>query len=383
MRPAEIFSRLALALLVASLAACKREGGNASAAAVQPTPPATAAAPPIASAEAKGEPHTFQGSIRDLEVEMELRRDGETLAGSYRYVGKKGRLTLKGAVGRGGDFSLQEFDENGNQSGVFNGRWGEDDAGAAELNGTWTKPDGSGALQFSLAELPVEFGAGVRLSTEKIEEKNERRHYEVSAEYPQLLGGGGAGVAAFNQRARAVAAGQVAEFKKGVDDGAGVASEVGSYIDVSYNVGLGTDDLVSVIFILDTFYNGAAHPNHESATLNFDLRQGRALKLADLFKPSALYLRALSDYCIRDLKRQVREESGTEDPAAMDADIEEGAKPDAKNFRSWYITRRGIEIHFDPYQVGPYAAGAWQVLVPYSALKDLINPDGPAGRFVR
>ena len=47
------------------------------------------------------------------------------------------------------------------------------------------------------------------------------------------------------------------------------------------------------------------------------------------------------------------------------------------------ITRKGIGINFDAYQVGPYAAGPQFVLVPYSTLKDVINPEGPVGQFAK
>jgi hypothetical protein len=33
--------------------------------------------------------------------------------------------------------------------------------------------------------------------------------------------------------------------------------------------------------------------------------------------------------------------------------------------------------------VGPYAAGPQYVSIPYSALKETINPDGPLVQFVR
>ena len=63
--------------------------------------------------------------------------------------------------------------------------------------------------------------------------------------------------------------------------------------------------------------------------------------------------------------------------------IQEGAGPDAQNFRSWTISRKGLSMTFDAYQVGSYAAGPQNVLIPYSVLKDLINPDGPIGQFVK
>jgi hypothetical protein len=146
-------------------------------------------------------------------------------------------------------------------------------------------------------------------------------------------------------------------------------------------VALASDELISVEFNIGGYYAGAAHPNSYTEVINFDAKNGRVLKLADLFKPRAKYLQTISAYAIKDLKAQ----SKTEGPDSMltDETIQGGAGPDAKNYKSWTITRKGLAITFDSYQVAPYAAGPQQVLIPYSALKDLINPDGALGRFVK
>jgi hypothetical protein len=67
----------------------------------------------------------------------------------------------------------------------------------------------------------------------------------------------------------------------------------------------------------------------------------------------------------------------------LDEEIQNGAAPNAKNYQNWTITRKGLGINFDAYQVGPYAAGPQYVLVPYSSLKDLINPEGPVGQLAK
>jgi hypothetical protein len=103
------------------------------------------------------------------------------------------------------------------------------------------------------------------------------------------------------------------------------------------------------------------------------------LKLGDLFKSDAKYLPAISAYCISDLSKQAKAKGP--DGMLDDNSIKNGAAPTTKNYQSWIITKRGLGINFDAYQVGPYAAGPQYVLVPYSALKDLINPDGPVGQF--
>jgi hypothetical protein len=60
-----------------------------------------------------------------------------------------------------------------------------------------------------------------------------------------------------------------------------------------------------------------------------------------------------------------------------------GASPRADNYRACAVTRKGLWVTFDPYQVAPYAAGPQHVLVPYSALKDILKPDGPVAALAK
>lgn len=152
---------------------------------------------------------------------------------------------------------------------------------------------------------------------------------------------------------------------------------MGSDLGIGYEIALAQDDLVSVRFDVGSYYQGAAHPNSYTQVVNYDLKNGKPIKLADLFQPGAKYLQAISAFCIAELKKQ----SG--DKGLLEDQIKEGAAPTAKNYQSWTISKKGLGINFDAYQVGPYAAGPQFVLVPYSALKDLIKPDGPIGQFAQ
>jgi hypothetical protein len=180
---------------------------------------------------------------------------------------------------------------------------------------------------------------------------------------------------------RSAATKRVAEFKKDMTPAEGEEprpeGSMGSDLNVSYDVGLAQDDLISVQFSVGSYYQGAAHPNTFTEVVNYDLKNGKLLKLADLFKPGAKYLQAIANYCIADLKKQAK------DKGLEDEGIQDGAAANAKNYQSWTITRKGLGINFDAYQVGPYAAGPQYVLVPYSNLKDLINPEGPVGQFAK
>src|SRR5215208_7290909 len=94
---------------------------------------------------------------------------------------------------------------------------------------------------------------------------------------------------------------------------------MGSDLSVSYTVNLAQDDLVSIKFDVGSYYQGAAHPNSYSEVLNYDLKNGKLLKLSDLFKPDAKFLQAIANYCIADLKKQGK------DKGLLDEEIEKGA----------------------------------------------------------
>ena len=66
-----------------------------------------------------------------------------------------------------------------------------------------------------------------------------------------------------------------------------------------------------------------------------------------------------------------------------DAEWVEGASPKPDNYRVWTLTPRGLAVTFEPYQVGPFAAGAPSVLIPYTEMKDLIRSGGPLASLAK
>ena len=329
----------------------------------------------------------FKGSIgSSLDLQMKLVRTGDQLAGSYFYQKVGTRIDLRGNVDKAGNLTLEEFDKSGKQTGLFKGLWAVDaNDGLITLVGNWSKPpgekDSDKKTAFSVHEEPITFTGDVDLVAKQIKESNKKLMYEIDARYPQLTGGSNPNFEKFNQVVRAPVMKEVAGFKKAMapDEAEEARPEgsMGSDLNVSYDVALAQDDLISVGFSIGSYYQGAAHPNTVSDVVNYDLKNGKPLKLADLFKPGAKYLQAIANYCIADLKKQGK------DKGLLDEEIQNGAAPNAKNYRSWTITKKGLGINFDAYQVGPYAAGPQYVLVPYSALKDVINPDGPVGQFAK
>jgi hypothetical protein len=317
---------------------------------------------------------------------MKLVRTGDQLAGSYFYQKIGTRIDLRGNVDKDGTLTLEEFDKGGKQTGVFKGLWQVDATdGLITLAGNWSKPPNEKGSDkktaFSLHEEPIAFTGDVESTSKQINETDKKLMYELSAQYPQFTGGNNPNLEKFNQVARGLVTKKVAGFKKDMAPAEGEEprpeGSMGSSLNVTYTLILAQDDLVSVKFDVGSYYQGAAHPNSYSDVINYDLKNGKQLKLGDLFKPGSKYLQALANYSIADLKKQ------SKDKGLIDGEIENGAAPVAKNYQSWIITKKGLGITFDAYQVGPYAAGPQFVMVPYSALKDVINPDGPIAQFAK
>ncbi len=211
-----------------------------------------------------------------------------------------------------------------------------------------------------------------------IKENNRRLKYTVEAFYPQLAGAASASAAGLNREIKELMLGEVNDFKKNAGErDASLPPEMQqSSFDAGYSIAYQSPDLISISFGISTYYAGAAHPNHHTLVLNYDLKADRTLTLADLFNAGSGYMQAISAYTIKDLKKQLSPSPDTEW-------IERGAGPSSENYKSWTITPQGLSIFFDPYQVASYAEGSHVVVVPYAALGNVINMNGPLSPLVK
>ena len=340
-----------------------------------------------------GERSYFRGTIaagaNNLKIEMTLVRDGERVTGTYFYPKVSKNIELNGTIDKDGQVDLREKDESGKATGVFKGKWKAaiepNELSMAKIAGKWSRPDGTKETTFELAQQPIDFSAAAaRFVPKVINEANKQSHYRIEVVYPQIEGD--ARFDKFNKEARAMVTKNVAAFKTSetsneTDAGSEIPAETQtSTLDSDYQIRLAADDLISIEFSESAYSRGAAHPNSYTTVLSYDVRNGKKLALADLFNAKSNYLKAISDYCIKDLKLQAKKEK---DSMLTDDMIKSGASARADNFNAWTITKQGLWITFDPYQVAAYAAGPQQVLVPYSALKDLIKSDGPISPFAQ
>jgi hypothetical protein len=384
MRTRRLLVFLAIALI--SLGACRKP------AATQPPANSNDTASheaPVGGKALAGDKFYFRGTIaNNLAIEMTVTRDGDRLTGTYFYpkVGKN--INLAGTVDKDGNVELKESDESGKDTGVFKGKWkpatDSPDPALNEIEGKWSKPDGTKETAFQVFQQPLAFTAAVRVTPKVIKEANKAKHYTIDAEYPQIEGD--ARFDNFNREARNLITKDVAAFRTSetsdeTDAGSETPAEtLDSTLDIGYEIRYATDDLISVEFTEGSYERGAAHGNSGTTVVNYDVKNGKKLALADLFNPKSNFLSLISEYCLKDL----RERSKKDKDAMFDEEMmKSGASARADNYRAWAITKKGLWITFDPYAVAPYAAGPQHVLVPYSVLKDILKPDGPVSALAK
>ena len=376
---------LLMGMILAS--ACRKSTGNQNLNGNAATPAHEA---PIGGQAPAGEKFFFRGMINgNLRIEMSLVRDGDRLNGNYFYprVGKN--INLNGTIDKSGNVELKESDESGKDTGIFKGKWkpatDSPDPNLNEIEGKWSKPDGSKETAFLVYQQPIEFTLPVRVNPKVIRETNKQLRYTVEAEYPQIEGD--ARFDKFNREARGMITKDVAAFKASesgqeADPGMELSDEAGqSSQNIGYDIRYATDALISVEFLEDAYSRGAAHGNQITSVINYDIKNDKKLALADLFNPKSNYLNVISAYCTKELT--AREQKDKDNTMLSDDLIQSGASPRADNYKAWAITRSGLWITFDPYQVAAYAGGPQYVLVPYSALKDIIKPDGPIAELAK
>jgi uncharacterized protein len=122
-------------------------------------------------------------------------------------------------------------------------------------------------------------------------------------------------------------------------------------------------------------YRGGAHGYGATRCTLVDLRTGKVVAPPGVFTPGEQWLRVMAQLVAADLKKQFVDKPGFDDalePASLAKLLSES------NRYCW--TGKHLEVIFNAYDVGPYAAGPYEVNISYDRLKPILRPDGPIAR---
>ncbi len=142
-------------------------------------------------------------------------------------------------------------------------------------------------------------------------------------------------------------------------------SKLSNTLKISYVVKLLTkqpEPILSILFTIDSYAVGAAHPLSVHRTLNFNFKSGEPIAIAELFKPDSNFMKPLDHYIAGQLQRTIDK---SEKQLVDDNEI---------NYSQWNLTKNGLLVTLEEL---PYVYGLVQVLVPYATFMDVVNPKGP------
>ena len=199
-------------------------------------------------------------------------------------------------------------------------------------------------------------------------------NWTISVGKPVVSGVSGEAVAAMNSAITARIDAFLADFKAQLSTGGGAGP---CTLDGSSSVALVSASLLSLRFSM-LEYLGGASDSQLAGSINVTVSTGVTITLADLFTDPASGVATLST------------ESRTRLAALLGPDgigsdsIDPGTTPVLSNFdKAWVFTAAGLELTFAEFQVASHAEGTPRITIPWSVLKAVINPSGPAGQFIR
>ena len=91
--------------------------------------------------------NTYEGQINNkYDFLMKITSKSGNISGKYFYKKYGKNIEINGTIDKNLNVRISEFDANGNQTGLFKGRMLNEN----KIEGTWSKPNGSNAMPFSL-----------------------------------------------------------------------------------------------------------------------------------------------------------------------------------------------------------------------------------------
>ncbi|QUH27096.1 WG repeat-containing protein [Serpentinicella alkaliphila] len=117
---------------------------------------------------------------------------------------------------------------------------------------------------------------------------------------------------------------------------------------------------------------GGAHGIRWIRSFPMNLETGTIYTLDSLFKSNINYKARLEKM----IKRQMQEQN------KKDHIYFDDSEPKISDEQFFLLTKKGLEIRFQAYEIGPYAIGMPSFTIPYKEIEDIINIEGELWRLI-
>lgn len=143
--------------------------------------------------------------------------------------------------------------------------------------------------------------------------------------------------------------------------------------DMDLKVTANFPNYLSVLFTY-VDYRGGAHPNTLFTYLNYNPQSNQTLTLDSLITLEGMpLLRQVAEKIFRN-----NEKLGPNASLSEGYFFAEGKFALAQTFT---LTKEGLKFLYNPYEIKAYAAGTTELIVPYSAIKDILKPSPVLSNF--
>ena len=123
---------------------------------------------------------------------------------------------------------------------------------------------------------------------------------------------------------------------------------------------------ISILFYLSR-YNGITKPFTEVISVNYDAEDNKILTIENISQLEHTdVLNTISKFCIKELEKKYIDDNDFNSDIQW---IHDGAAAQIKNYETFRIQKKGIEVIFSPCQVATQDTGIVRVHVPYTVLK--------------
>lgn len=207
-------------------------------------------------------------------------------------------------------------------------------------------------------------------------------NYETSGSYPQVSGGGGVDLRRVNAVLRDEILRDQEEYKRQYRSIYGTTLDNGPYPG-TYGMGFSPSMMLASTAVVSTMYpSSRLYPGGNDGEgwmyLTAPVPSGKPVELVDLLSNHSGGLRAIAGYVERHVVATdacVRL-SYNDTTYGMGQFSREGFAPTVANYRSYALTRRGLDIGLGQGQVGAEACSTIRVTVPWSVARPQLNVDG-------
>jgi hypothetical protein len=228
---------------------------------------------------------------------------------------------------------------------------------------------------------------GALSAQEKTYSENEKKtNMEIAIRYPEFSGLPNTDAQAkINADIKTKTFASLTSFKGEVSSCASTPDNPGQednpcLFQTDYGDAVIVNNTIFSVPLQQSTYTQGAHGSTLLWFANYDINTGQMIGPQDIFQNGSNYLKVIADYS----KQQLITQLNINSPDSMsDADwVSQGTAPDSDNYNNNIgFEKDGLVVVFEEYQVAAFAAGPQTVHIPYSVLKDVLDPKGLLGQW--